>query len=52
MMTIEKGKRKTDPNSPPLHVHVDQQTPVHVHVKKSGVLKKSSTARAVEVSTK
>ena len=44
-MTIDKGR---GPSSPPLHVHVDEVTPVHVHIKK-GALKKSATARAVEV---
>ncbi|XP_072015734.1 outer dense fiber protein 2-like isoform X2 [Amphiura filiformis] len=48
MMTIEKGRGKPDPNSPPIHVHVDQQTPVHVHIKKPAAQKKSATARAVE----
>ncbi|XP_033643032.1 outer dense fiber protein 2-like isoform X2 [Asterias rubens] len=43
-MTIDKGR---GPPSPPLHVHIDEVTPVHVHIKK-GALKKSATARAVE----
>ncbi|XP_038045814.1 outer dense fiber protein 2-like isoform X2 [Patiria miniata] len=42
-MTIDKGR---GPPSPPLHVHVDEVTPVHVHIKKGA--KKSATARAVE----
>lgn len=45
-MTLEKGK--IFPASPPLHVHVDDETPVHVHIKKNG--KKSATLRASEVS--
>ncbi|XP_022099151.1 outer dense fiber protein 2-like isoform X2 [Acanthaster planci] len=42
-MTVDKGR---GPASPPLHVHVDEVTPVHVHIKKGA--KKSATARAVE----
>ena len=30
MMTIERGDRPTSP----VHLHVDEATPVHVHVKK------------------
>ncbi len=29
-MTVEKGERPTSP----VHLHVDEDTPVHVHVKK------------------
>ncbi|XP_039620251.1 outer dense fiber protein 2-like isoform X2 [Polypterus senegalus] len=36
---------KTRCVSPPLHVHVDEQTPVHVHVKKS---QRSKTAQKIQ----
>ncbi|XP_025769476.1 LOW QUALITY PROTEIN: outer dense fiber protein 2 [Puma concolor] len=33
-VTVTKRTMKDRPSTPPLHVHVDENTPVHVHIKK------------------